>query len=454
MKAREYFPQFFLGLASKKSSLALAIFFIPGLAFSQTLMEAYELAIQNDPKYLAAKAEAGASSTAIDQARAGFLPKIMADFQRKKTEQNVEQSENAIFGEGSARYFSTNNTLSISQPIFRKEVIEQFKQSKAVVKQAEYTLIAAEQDLLMRTVSAYLIVLAAKDSLALATAEQKALGKLVETAKKRREHGLGTITQQDDAEARYAYATAREIEAGSKLRDAYQGLREITGEYFNNVQMLHDDFPLEYPEPNSVDSWLDLAFENNLILLARREGVNVARLEISRQSAGHYPSLALNLNHNYKDEGSTLYGGGSVVDTTEVMLQLKVPIFEGGAVKAATQEAAYRYQKSQEEYEFEHRSLDRRTRAAFDSIVSGVSMIEALNKSVVAQQSALKTKLEGYKSGLNTMLPVLDAQSDLYLAKRDYLQSRYDYLINSLKLKQAVGTLSETDVTYVATKLR
>lgn len=453
MKSREYFSRFFLGPASRKLSLAMVGFCMPGLVFGETLFEAYELAVQNDPKYLAAKAEAGASSTAIDKARAGFLPKVMVDFGRMKTEQNVEQSENAIFGEGTARYFTTNNTLSISQPIFRKEVIEQFKQSEAVVKQAEYTVLAAEQDLLMRTVSAYLVVLAAKDSLALASAEQKALGKLVETAKKRRKHGLGTVTQQDDAEARFAYATAREIEAGSKLRDAYEGLREITGEYFNNVQVLVDDFPLEYPDPNDAQAWLDLALENNLILLASRESVNVARLEIKRQSAGHYPNLALKLNHNYKDEGSTLYGGGSVVETTELMLQLSMSLYEGGAVKAAIEEASYRYQKAQEEFEFEHRSLDRRTRAAFDSIVSGVSLIKALKKSVEAQQSALKSKLEGYKSGLNTVLPVLDAQSDLYLAKRDYLQSRYDYLINSLKLKQAVGSLSEEDVAYVASKL-
>lgn len=457
MKARKYISQSFLNLASKKLSLAWVSFFIPGLVFgqTQTLLEAYELALQNDPKYLAAKAEAGASSTAIDQARAGFLPKIMFDLERVKTRQEVEQSDNPVFGTGTETYYTTRHTLAINQPVFRKEVIERFKQSKAVVKEAEYTVLAAEQDLIVRTVTAYLIVLAAQDSVELATAERKALGQLVETAKKRKKYGLGTVTQLDDAEARYAVATAREIEAKSKLRDAYQGLREITGEYTDSVQVLViEDFPLEYPEPKSVESWLELAFKNNLVLLARRENVNVARLEIKRQSARHYPSLDLKLNRNYKDEGSTLYGGGSEIETTDLLLQLQVPIYEGGAVKSATEEAAYRYQKAQEEYEYEYRSLDRRTRAAFDSIVSGVSLIEALNKSVEAQQSALKSKLEGYKSGLNTMLPVLDAQRDLYRVKRDHLQSRYDYLINRLRLKLAVGTLAEADVAYAASKLQ
>jgi outer membrane protein len=453
MKARKPFSQLFGRPASKMLVLCCAAFLMPGLATAQTLMEAYELAVQNDPKFLAAKAESSASEMAVDQARAGFLPTIMFDAEQMTTRQEVEESANPIYGAGSTKYDTFSYTLSISQPIFRKEVIEQFKQSKSITKQAEYTALASEQDLLMRTVSAYLVVLAAKDSLALATAERKSVGKLVETAKARRQSGLGTATQQYDADARYAVASAHEIEAQSKLRDAYQGLREITGENISNVQTLLEDFSLEYPEPQAVESWLETAAQKNLILLARLEGVNVARQEIKRKSAGHYPNLSVKVNHSYKNAGSTLYGGGSTVNSTDVMLQLSVPIYEGGSVKTATKEASYRYQKAQEEYEFEYRSLDRRTRAAFDAIVSGVSLINALKKSVVAQQSVLKVKTEGYKSGLNTILPVLDAQRDLYSAKRDFAQSRYDYLINRLRLKQAAGTLSEADLAYVAEKL-
>jgi outer membrane protein len=453
MKPRKQFTQFFCSLAPKALVLACAAFLIPGQAISQTLLETYELAVKRDPKFLAAKAESSASGMAIDQARAGLLPSIMLDVEQMRTRQEVEESDNPIYGTGTAKYNTYTYTLSVSQPIFRKEAIERFQQSKSVVKQAEYTALASEQDLLMRTVSAYLIVLAAKDSLALASSERAAVGKLVEEAKVKRQSGLGTITQQHEADARYGVASAREIEAQSKLRDAYQGLREITGEYVENVQELHDDFPLEYPEPLAIGSWLETATQKNLILLARREGVNVARQEIKRKNAGHYPDLSVKVNHNFKDSGSTLYGGGSVVNTTDVMLQLRVPIYEGGAVTTATKEASYRYKKAQEEYEFEYRSLDRRTRAAFDAIVSGVSLIQALKKSVMAQQSALNAKTEGYKSGLNTILPVLDAQRDLYLARRDYAQSRYDYLVNRLRLKQSAGTLSEADLAYVASKL-
>ena len=70
-------------------------------------------------------------------------------------------------------------------------------------------------------------------------------------------------------------------------------------------------------------------------------------------------------------------------------------------------------------------------------------------KEVQAQEKALESKEEGRKAGLITVLPVLDATRDLYAAKRDYAQARYDYLTNRLKLKEAAGTLSEQDLVAV-----
>jgi len=194
--------------------------------------------------------------------------------------------------------------------------------------------------------------------------------------------------------------------------------------------------------------------EQNLVLRAKRAAVDVARYEIERQRAGHWPSLNLALSHNRRDAGSTLFGGGSNVETTDLTLRLSVPIYEGGLTSAVTQEAVYRYQKSQEDHEQERRSVERATRAFYDGTLGGVSLVRALRQSVIAQQSALELKVEGNRSGLFALLAVLDAQRDLYLAKRDYAQARYDYLLYRLRLKQAAGTLSEADLVGIGAALQ
>jgi outer membrane protein len=438
--------------------MVLAVLALPATAGAVTLQEAFGLALDNDPKYRSARAESQASGTAIDQARAGFFPTIRYDMEKTETRNNVLRNENAFVGVGVKTYPTDSRTLSITQPIFRREVIVRFEQAKAVVKQAEYTLLAAEQELMLRTTAAYLSVLAASDSLALARTEREAVSKVLDLARERLKMGLGTITNQYDAAARFAVTQARELEAQNKLRDAQQALREITGKVIENVQALRAEFPLDTPDPLIPDKWVESALDQNLILRARREAVEVARQEVERQRAGHYPSVNLLVNHNRRDAGSSLvngsFGPGTLVETTDVTVRLSVPIFEGGLTSAVTREAAHRYQKSQEDLEQERRSVERSTRAAYDGTFSAVSLVQALKQSVLSQESALEAKEQGLKSGLFPLLQVLDAQRDLYLARRDYAQSRYDYLLYRLRLKLAAGTLSETDLVNVGGALQ
>jgi outer membrane protein len=417
-------------------------------------MEAYRLGLDNDPRFRAARAETRAAGTAIDQARAGFLPTVRFDVERTETRQDVLRSQNPIFGAGSTVYATDNETLSITQPIFRKDLIERFKQAQAVVRQAGYTLLAAEHDLMLRTAAAYLVVLAATDSLKLAKAEREAVGKALDLARERLKGGLGTVVSEHDAAARFAVTQARELDAEYRLRDARQGLREITGRTILNTQSLREEMRLELPDPPLVEQWVESALAQNMGLRARTEAVEVARQEVERQRSGYWPSFNLVFSHNRRDAGSTLFGGGSKVETADLTLRLTVPIFEGGLTRAVTEEAAHRYQKSLEDLEAERRSVERATRAAYEGTLVGDSLIRALRQSVVSQQSALQAKEEGYKSGLFTLLPVLDAQRDLYLALRDFAQARYEHLLTRLKLKQAAGTLSEADLQRVGAALQ
>jgi outer membrane protein len=413
---------------------------------AETLIEAYKLARDSDPKYRAAQAEYRASEYVLDQARAGFWPTVRFEVDRVESRQTVLSSNNPIFGTGTTRFPTDSDTLSISQPVFRKDLLERLDQARAIVRQANFAMLAAEQDLMQRTAAAYLAVLAANDSLELARAEKDAVRRQLELAETRLKRGLGTITNFHDASARYAVDQAREIEAENKLADARQALKEITGREIVSFQRLRTDMTLATPQPADQAQWVQTALGQNLALKARAEGVEVASQEIARQRASYYPSVSLVASHNRRDAGSTLFGGGSKVETQDLTLQLRVPIFEGGLTGALTGEAVQRHQKALEDRELERRAVERQARAAYQSVVSGVNLVRALRQSVDSQQSAMEGKELGVQRGLFTLVVVLDAQRDLFIARRDYAQARYDYLLNSLRLKQAAGILSDTDL--------
>ena len=96
---------------------ALTLFLLPFLARGETLLEAYKLARQSDPKFKSAQFESKASGTAVDQARAGFLPSAKFEVDNIETRQRILSSNNPIFGAGVSTFDTYSRTLSVTQPV-------------------------------------------------------------------------------------------------------------------------------------------------------------------------------------------------------------------------------------------------------------------------------------------------------------------------------------------------
>ncbi len=200
------------------------------------------------------------------------------------------------------------------------------------------------------------------------------------------------------------------------------------------------------PDPDDVDAWLEAAQDQNPTLEAKRQEVSVARREISRQNAGHMPRLELVGRLNRNDEGGSLFGGESDVETWDAMVQLTVPIFEGFGVMSKVREARKLHEAAQKDLVQEERALKRETQAAFLGVKAAIQNARALRQSVVSHRIAVEAKRRGFRSGLFPSLSVLDAERDLHLARQDHARAQYDYLLNSLRLQAAVGTLTEGDL--------
>lgn len=416
---------------------------------AEDLVQVYAVSRDSDPKFRAARYDFEAAAYAEPQALAALLPSASFEVTSTNTDQKILSSQNAVFASGQSKYPTDNQTLSLTQPIFKLSAWLGYEQARAKVKQAASTFGAAEQDLMLRTATAYLNVLAARDTLGFAGAERDAIKRQLDLVQQRFNSGLVAIANLHDAKARYAIKEADMVAAQNDLDDKQQALRELTGKVFDRLKPLRDDIPLDQPEPNDMKHWVDAALRQNLLLEARRQAVEVAQQEVGKQRAAHVPALDFVATQNRKDTGGSLFGGGSNVSTMDVMVRLNIPIYSGGLTSALTGEAVKRYQSAQEDLERDTRQVERQARAAFEGITGGVVRVKALAQGVISSESARELKAEGYKSGLDTLLQVLDAERDLYAAKRDSAKARYDFLLSRLRLKQAAGTLSEADLVNI-----
>jgi len=422
---------------------------LAGGARAEGMLELYRLALQNDPRFAAARFEHEASRKSTNAAAGALLPSIVANYEATRERQNIISSQTAVIGTGSSEFPIEQWSLTITQPLFKLGAWERLGQAQATERQALAQRVAAQHALMVRVASAYVAVLAAQDNLEFAVAERTSVGQQLQLAKERVARGLATIVNLHDAQARFSQTEAQEVDARSTLDDAQQAMREIVGRQARAFTPLREEMAVTPPEPLQLDVWIDSALKQNPGLEAKRSAAEVAAQEVRKQRAGHAPTVNLVGSYNNRDQGGTLFGGGSHVETRDLTLQLRLPIFEGGQISAVTEEAAFRYDKALQEVEAEARAVDRQTRAAYQGVVAAISRVQALQRGTISQQSALRAKQESYRAGLLTLLAVLDAERDLYFVRRDYAKARYDYVLNRLRLKQATGGLADSDLEAV-----
>jgi outer membrane protein len=429
--------------------LSLLLSFASVSVAAEDLLELYTQALTSDPRFSSARFEHDATLEKLKIARAGLLPKIYAEGTYTQTQQDIVSSDNSVYGNGTSTFPTTAQTLSLTQPLFNIATLANFSRAKAEVKGADLQMEAAKQDLAVRLAKAYLGVLASRDNSAFLHAEEAAVGMYHDLVRSKFDSGLAPKTDYLDAKARIAEVRANKIAAENNLDDALQSLREIAGRGTAGIARLREEIPLISPDPNDIDAWSDSALKHNPALGLQRQIVEASRHEVSRQEAGHYPYLNLEANYNRTKTEGTLFGGGSDVKTTYALLRLNIPIFEGGLVRARTREALNLHKAALQEEERQRRALVKEARAAYQGIGSAVDRVQALREAVESQKLALEAKREGYKSGLLAFRAVLDAERDLYRARRDHAIARYDYVMNCLRLKKAAGILNVSDIAAV-----
>ncbi len=417
------------------------------------LLQVYKLAEKNDQTYLQALTAYRATLESRPQAWSQLLPSINLSANTTQNEQNISSGGGgrAIGSSGEISFNSRGYSLSISQPLFRRDRLLALDQAGSKIKQAEAERSQAQQALIMRTAERYFAILARRDSLAFAQAEVTSLNRQLEQASQRFEVGLSAITDVHEAQAGYDLAIAEEIQALNAIDNAQESMRELTGEYLTAVKALGETILLVSPEPAAIERWTQLSLDQNPGIMAAIQAVEMAKKEVQRQAAGHFPTLDLVASDAYYSSGGRF--GSTKQHATTVGLELNIPIYAGGRVSSYTREAHENYNISMYALEQARRSAQRLTRQAYLGVISGISRVKALKQAVVSSETALKATEAGFEVGTRTAVDVVVAQRAMSEARRNYSQARYDYILDTLSLKQAAGTLSPADLEIINTWL-
>ncbi len=452
----------------RSALLAAGLLFASGGAQAADLADVYQRALQNDPLIREAEANRLAALESKPQALSALLPQLNAGAGYDSSETDGSRTFFADDGSGGFDIRSidsksdsdtTSWDVTLRQSVFRWENWVTLRRADKEAAQAEADYQAAQQNLILRTSEAYFNVLAAKDTLTAAEATYEALGRQLEQAEKRFEVGLIAVTDVQEAKAAYDLSTAELIQAKRALATQRESLRELTGDTFDTLARPGDEVAPTAPDPADEEVWVDRAMDQNLALVSSRLAADITRDDISFQRGGHYPSVDLVLSRSYRDIQSTITSEGidrpndSDGNDTTISLQLTVPLYSGGATSSRVRQAEYRHRAARERLERTARETERSTRDAYLGVMSEMARVQALKQAVASAKVALEATEAGYEVGTRTTVDVLDARRQLFNAETNYARSRYDYLINTLRLRLAAGSLEPTQIARINAQL-
>lgn len=447
--------------------LALTLLLTTLSTRAESLSDIYELALANDAQLKAEEAQYRANLEREKLERAALLPQLNANYDYTDTDQtNIGESFSVgddIDSGGVTAIQTRTETdttregyqVSLNQALFDLPAWFSFRAGKEFSKQAEATFAANQQNLILRVVEAYLAVLRAQDNLEASRAQERAFGRQLEQTQQRFEVGLIAITDVYEAQAARDLAEVNRIVDENNVSVALENLSVLTGREHSSVNLLKKDFTAEPPQPTDRAAWVDFALNNNFNLQAARHAEEVARQTARANKMEHAPRISGNYTYSDYDTDGTLRRMPSTgfdtspaadFDESSWQIRLDIPLFSGGAASANRRRAAEEFNVARQNRINLARNTVTDARSLHMTVISDVSRVAARAQAIVSSQSALDATQAGYEVGTRNVVDVLNAQNTLFAAQRDYANSRYDYIINSLRLKDTAGLLSPEDV--------
>lgn len=422
----------------------------------QNLLDVYRQAVSSDPTLASARNANKATQERIAQARALFFPTLSFNMNATHSETDIRYLGGGAnpFRTGGPQNFETfGYGVNATQPIFRWQNNVQLAQARLQVSQADLQLILAEQDLMLRTSQAYFDVLLAQDNINLINAQKTAITGQLEQAKANFEVGTATITDVNEAQARYDLTLAQEIAAINDLEAKKRALQAIIGTMPLPLAGVNPDIQTVPPQPQDMEDWVEIARQNNLNVSIQQRTYEIATREIDRQQAGHYPTLDAIGSYNDTRAGGGINGFGNDLQNGQLGLQLQIPIFQGGLVNSRVREAVANRDRALDDLETVRRQAELETRTNYLNLTGSVAQVRAYEQALVSSRSQLESTQLGYEVGVRTSVDVLNAQQQFYTAQRDLLQARYNYLLSVLRLKASTGLINEADLADVNQRL-
>jgi outer membrane protein len=429
------------------------LFVTASLAGAENLSTVYQQAAATSPTLARARSLLEADEATLLVAKSHLLPHLSAG--AGVGGQNLDmkgfgQSFDLPLPPIEDTYHDASYSVSLTQPIIDGQAWVGVRQANSLIRSGQAAVLAAEQDLIAEVADAYFGVLKAEAEERVSSNHKELLRTVFNQTEAFLKVGSGDIIAVQEARAGLDAAEAALIRSQNAVIIARQRLERLTHQALGQLADLGSLTP-EGPNPNVVGPWLETARENQPLLNQARQRFQVALDEVEIQRRAHWPKLHLGAGYSY-DKGSFL--PTLEANRARIGLNVSVPLYEGGQINAKTRRAAAQARANEYHLKDLEDQVVLDTQNAFAGLQNSVPELLAAHQAVASNHTSLEATRKGYEIGARSVVDLLKVANDYEAAQRNYYFALYSQVFARIRLKAAVGVLSEEDVKAVNALLK
>ena len=409
------------------------------------LLQLYDLALATNPVVAGRRSSIAQAEALYDQARSKLLPQASAT---GNISWNALTQENADLFTGEAtnvpsQYQGLRGVVQARQALFDLSSYRAYEGTGLTVKQAEQDLDDARMGLATALVDRYLEFLEAHDEASYVQSELDLTDGDLQRIRRMYERAMAKVTDLYEVEAYSQTLKTRELEIHNAKAVALEKVREVVGVPVADLaQLIKEELP---PVPGQSDQWVADAVTHHPAIRALQHAMDASAKTIASQWANHLPQLSLQMAGIYsKNAGFDNRPLDYTVGT--LGLQLNVPLYSGGGMKAGEREAVARFEMMKYKRMEKQREIERQTRTAYLHAQTGHSRIASTAREVEARVKARDGQQRGYELGAATIVALLESKKNLLKSRFAHARARYDYVRSLVALRVWGGTLTRTDL--------
>jgi outer membrane protein len=409
------------------------------------LVEGWHAARTHDAAFAAAQAALRAALEKIPQGDAVLASRVDLVANATQARDDYRSGDTVVKASALTHGQQLGAGLAWTKPIYDAAGAVARDRLHREADQARVIYAEAVQDVILRMSRAVFDVLLAQDNLRLVKAQEEAISQQLGLARQTYELGLASVTDADDAQARFDSIEAAGVAARTDLDSKAAVFFEVTGLDAAGLQPLSPRSESARPADARLDELAARAADGNPTVVELSLGVQIAHRQIDQYRLASTPVVSIVASYGRQIDAGSISSSGARDRTgsAAIGLQLSMPLMDGGARRSLERQAVALEDQQAQSLELARRDADRLARQFAAAVRDGARRIESLERARVSGESSVKSNTTGREVGVRTTIDVLNAEQSYYQTLYSLSAARYDVLFARLQLAAQAGALDE-----------